>query len=144
MVLQAIRIHNQWVLPDDLDALGQAYANDLRDADIIDILDISASQSGMPHDPRMICASASPAVMASIRDMHTVDRTKMHNGTDIVISRLALVFAVKGRRSREILAEHASWDGYLAKCTISGAACEDVTEALGTIRRHLACAAPNV
>lgn len=144
MVLQAIRVHNQWMLPDDLDVLGQAYADDLRDADIIDILDISASRSGMPHDPRAICTSASPAVMASIRDMHTVDRTKMRNDTDIVISRLALVFAVKGRRSREILAEHASWDGYLAKCTISGAACEDVIEAMGAIHRHLACAAPNV
>ena len=131
MMLRAIRLHNKLRLPERMGAAERAYATHLRDADIIDILDISASPFGMPHDPREISEAASEAVMGFVRRRETVDRTQMRNDTDVVISRLALAFAVEGDRAREILRGHAGWEGYLARREISGEAAASVEETLG-------------
>lgn len=133
MLLRAIRLHNKWRLPESMGATERAYATHLRDADIIDILDISASATGMPHDPKIVSAAASEHVMEFVRNRTTVDRTTMRNDTDIVISRLALAFAVEGERAREVLREHASWEGYLAGREVTGDATASVDEVLGCL-----------
>lgn len=137
MICEAIRVHNQWVLPSDFAGDQLTYATMLRDADIIDILDITATKPGMPNDPKDASEAATEAVMAFVRNGQTVDRKLMRNGTDVIISRLALTFAVRGDAARRILTEHRSWDRYLEGKTLSGDATANVEEAVLLIKRKL-------
>lgn len=136
-VLTAIRLHNKRSLPDRMGAGERLYARLLRDADIVDILDIAASPTGMPHDPKVATEAASPHVMGAVRARQTVDRARMANDTDILISRMALAFAVEGRRARRTLRSRGSWEAYLVGRDISGDARADIEEARGIIAGHL-------
>lgn len=136
-ILLAIRYHNKWKLPDGLEGTRREYATMLRDADIVDILDIAASAMGMPHDPKTISEKATDEVMSAIRSRSTVDRSKMRNDTDMVLSRIALVFAIEGTIAREIACWHGSWKSYINGRDISGPASADIEEATEIIGRYL-------
>jgi hypothetical protein len=103
-VLEAVRVHNMYAIPGDLDGESRKYAAILRDADKIDILEELASGI-IPHDS-YFADNASDAVLASMAERRQIDTRDVENAADEMLKPFAMAaYGMETRTGRSILAD---------------------------------------
>lgn len=132
-IVTAVRFHNALAVPGDADEVGRALCEAVREADVIDILDLCAE--GDLH--RGIDGPASADVMAQALSGQLVDRRIVRTKTDSVMQAMAIAQVVRSPRGRSIALAHAAPLRYLASVEEGGMACD---EGLAQLRAVVAVA----
>lgn len=115
LIEKAIRVHNKFRIPGELEKREVFYANLLRDADKIDILRVNVeTPMEKIYDvttQELRTASVSPEVMRAFAERHAVLRDVMQTSVDHLVGHIALVYELVFPVSRKIVKEQ----GYLDK-----------------------------
>lgn len=106
-ILNAVRYHNKFQLPDVLNARDRLFANITRDADKLDIL-YSYGEGILTS--RSKDTAMSEAVFKAVLDKRCVRNQELVTKADGIAVHLALVFDLRFERSFEVLREHGSVD----------------------------------
>ena len=115
LIEKAIRCHNRYLLPDELDDSEALFCRIIRDADKVDIfrVNIETGMEAIYNVPEAVLKkeSISPAVKNAFMAMQTIDRSLMETTIDHLASHLALAFGLEYPESRSI----ALRQGYLER-----------------------------
>ncbi len=134
LIEKVIRLHNKYMLPEDLTERELMFANILRDADKIDILKVTCDTPrteiyDLPEEA-FKTASITPAVYDDVMSEHNVNRAHSATPIDSVVSHIAFVFGIVYEESlRQIKSQ-----GYLEKIMSYESDNPETAESLATIR----------
>lgn len=115
-VIEAVRWHNALSLPDSMEPKARAICDLLREADVIDILDLCGAGEIQPIHPAP-SEVASPSVMEAIRHHLPVDRRVLVTDTDFVLARLGLAFILRTQKARHIAGTSGGLEAYISSVT---------------------------
>jgi len=111
----AIRLHNVFILPEDLSSRERQYAQILRDADKIDIIRVNCefprSEIYNLPEEEFRTSAISDLVLEDALSMQNVLRSHRKTAADYIVGQISLTFGLVYDRSREIIREQ----GYLDK-----------------------------
>lgn len=115
LIMNAIKSHSAFAIPDNYNEREKIFSHLLRDADKIDIFRVSHEERpedafGVTHE-QLITSEISNGVMNAIKNHETVLSSIRLTPLDNIISRVALVFGIYYRESLDI----AEKQGYLSK-----------------------------
>lgn len=101
-ILNTVRYHNKFSVPDDLDERDRVFVNITRDADKIDILDLFVT-GGLVKQTRN--TSMSDHAYRLLLDKKTLRKQDAQTKADAIAGYLAFVFDMNYQRSFEIIKE---------------------------------------
>lgn len=137
LIYQAIRHHNAFRLPEDLDERTFLFSNLLRDADKIDILKVTVETPFTviygPDSVRAKYESISEEVLQDYMEEHAVLRSHNHNYVDYVVGHASLVFELVYPMSLQIVLEQ----GYLDTILSFGTENETAKEQFRKMRKKM-------
>ena len=102
-ILNAVKYHNRFMLPDALNARDRLFAGIVRDADKIDILRLYVTGG-------LVCRTKGTAmsdpVLGALSECRAIQRESLNTKADEIAIRLGFVFGLNHRRSFEIVREN--------------------------------------
>ena len=115
LIEKAVRLHNAYILPEDLTDRERMFCNILRDADKIDILRVNRETPmtqiyDLPEEA-FLDSEISDGVYADLLAHRNVDRANSRTGVDFLMGHIAFVFGLVYPESFRLVREQ----GYLAK-----------------------------
>ncbi len=114
---KVVRLHNVYILPDNLTEREKLFADILRDADKIDILRVNCETPrediyGLPAE-EFLTSSITDEVYQSVLEHRMIDRKYSKTGVDFILGHIAFVFGLNFPESRKIIKEQGFLDKLL-------------------------------
>ncbi len=134
---KVIRLHNKYLLPEDLSERELLFANLLRDADKIDILKVTCDTPrteiyDLPEEA-FTSAAITPAVYDDVMAEHNVNREHSATPVDSIIGHIAFIYGIVFKESlRQIKSQ-----GYLSQIMSFESDNPETVEKLETIREKV-------
>jgi len=110
----AIRVHNKFRVPEDVDGIVRTYSDILRDADKIDILKVNCETR--PEDvynvttEELLYSAVSAETKLAFKERRCAKRSDKTTAADYIVGHILLYYELVYDKSKEIAREQGYWD----------------------------------